>query len=193
MLKHYSQQQRAFPAIIKGISRTLGLGETDNSLWVLTNGTQQFLDGIQGTYSESLAKSSGDFIVRRRDGIFAYQLAVVVDNAEENISEVVRDADLLNNTQRQLFLQQLLGYRTPRYYHLPLALDSSDRKLSKQTLANPLNDNIPLPGLLTTWTFLGQSPFTRSVHSPQEFWPVAIANWSIDSVPKVSTRAAPLH
>ena len=81
----------------------------------------------------------GDFVLRRRDGLFTYQLAVVVDDAEQHITHIVRGADLLNNTARQIHLQRVLEYPTPQYLHLPLVLDEHGEKLSKQTLASAIH------------------------------------------------------
>lgn len=91
-----------------------------------------FRDGLQGYYEENLAKACGDFIVRRADGVYAYQLAVVVDDAAGGVTEVVRGCDLLSSTPRQVYLQELLGYETPAYYHVPLLIDASGRRLSKR-------------------------------------------------------------
>ena len=90
-----------------------------------------FTDGICGKQSQNLALECGDFILRRSDGVYAYQLAVVVDDGESDVSEVFRGADLLYDTPRQIYLQRLLGLPTPEYYHIPLVCDSSGRKLSK--------------------------------------------------------------
>ena len=95
----------------------------------------EFEDLLLGKQHQDLSREVGDFVLRRRDGVFTYQLAVVVDDAEQGITHIVRGADLLSNTARQIYLQELLGYQTPAYLHLPLVLDEHGEKLSKQTLA----------------------------------------------------------
>jgi glutamyl-Q tRNA(Asp) synthetase len=92
-----------------------------------------------GHQSQDLNAEVGDFVLRRNDGVFTYQLAVVVDDAEQAITHIVRGKDLLSNTARQIHLQKILGYRTPQYLHLPLVLDGHGEKLSKQTLATQIN------------------------------------------------------
>jgi glutamyl-Q tRNA(Asp) synthetase len=99
----------------------------------------QFEDLALGKQSQDLNREVGDFVLRRRDGVFTYQLAVVVDDAEQGITHIVRGTDLLNNTARQIHLQQVLGYPTPTYLHLPLVLDEHGEKLSKQTLASAIH------------------------------------------------------
>ncbi len=99
----------------------------------------QFEDLALGQQSQNLNQEVGDFVLRRRDGVFTYQLAVVVDDAEQGITHIVRGADLLNNTARQIYLQSVLGYATPSYLHLPLVLDQHGEKLSKQTLASAIH------------------------------------------------------
>ncbi len=91
----------------------------------------RFVDGIWGECEQNLARECGDFIVRRSDGVFAYQLAVAVDDGEAGVTEVVRGDDLLSSTARQIYLMRLLGYTPPKYYHIPLVVDSDGRKLSK--------------------------------------------------------------
>jgi glutamyl-Q tRNA(Asp) synthetase len=99
----------------------------------------EFEDLALGKQSQGLNREVGDFVLRRRDGLFTYQLAVVVDDAEQHITHIVRGADLLNNTARQIHLQKILGYPTPQYLHLPLVLDEHGEKLSKQTLASAIH------------------------------------------------------
>lgn len=99
----------------------------------------EFEDLALGRKSQNLNKEVGDFVLRRSDGLFTYQLAVVVDDAEQGITHIVRGEDLLSNTARQIYLQKKLGYQRPEYLHLPLVLDENGEKLSKQTLATQIN------------------------------------------------------
>ena len=91
-----------------------------------------FHDGLQGEYRENLARECGDFIIRRSDGVYAYQLAVVTDDAEAGVTQIVRGRDLLSSTPRQIYLQRLLGLPTPEYYHVPLLVAPDGRRLSKR-------------------------------------------------------------
>ncbi len=117
-----------------------------------------FNDGVHGAVAQALDCDVGDFVLRRSDGLWAYQLAVVVDDAEQGITDVVRGADLLDSTPRQIYLQRALGLPTPRYAHLPLLLDAEGRKLSKSEAAFPVNSEHPLATLQRLWRCLGQSP-----------------------------------
>ena len=113
-------------------------------------------DAVHGHIAQRLDTEVGDFVLKRADGCWAYQLAVVVDDAAQGITDVVRGADLLDSTPRQVYLQQLLGLPTPRYAHLPLVLDDAGRKLSKSLAALPLDAADPLPALAEAWRILGQ-------------------------------------
>ena len=115
----------------------------------------RFTDRMQAEVVQIVEREVGDFVVLRADGIFAYQLAVVVDDAEQGVTDVVRGADLLESTARQILLQRLLGFPTPRYLHLPVAVNASGAKLSKQTGANPLPDAQPTAALRGALEFLG--------------------------------------
>ncbi len=117
-----------------------------------------FQDGLQGSQSQRLETDIGDFVVKRADGLFAYQLAVVVDDAEQGITHVVRGSDLLASTPRQLHLQHLLGLPVPHYMHLPVAVNATGEKLSKQTLAAPVDSTQPAGTLLRVLEFLKQAP-----------------------------------
>ncbi len=115
-----------------------------------------FEDAIQGRFEQSVDRAVGDFVLRRADGFWAYQLAVVVDDADQGISHIVRGADLLDSTPRQILLQRALGLGTPQYAHLPLLLDGEGRKLSKSLSALPVQADDPLPALRLVWRALGQ-------------------------------------
>jgi len=117
-----------------------------------------FDDAIRGRIEQDVSREVGDFVLRRADGFWAYQLAVVVDDADQGITDVVRGADLLDSTPRQILLQRALDLPTPRYAHLPLVLGPDGRKLSKSDAAQPVDPADPLATLRAAWLRLGQSP-----------------------------------
>jgi len=160
---------------------------------VITDNTRiELKDAIQGKIMHSLERQVGDFVVKRADGFFAYQLAAVVDDADQGITDIVRGADLLDSTTRQIYLQQLLGYTTPRYAHLPVAVNVLGEKLSKQTLAAPIDVSSPLPTLNAVLQFLGQEIVTGCApDDTRAFWKQAVAAWDIARVPHARTQAAP--
>lgn len=141
-----------------------------------------FRDLIQGDRYQNVAREAGDFVLRRADGIHAYQLAVVVDDDWQGIDLVVRGADLLSSTPRQILLQRALGLSTPAYAHVPLAVDAAGRKLSKSLASAPLDPNDPLPALRRAWAWLGQTAVPAR-GSLAGFWSHAIAEWRIELVP----------
>ncbi len=145
-----------------------------------------FFDLIQGKVRCALAREIGDFVVRRADGLYAYQLAVVVDDAEQGITEVVRGADLLFSTPRQIHLQRLLGLSTPGYAHLPLVVDQHGEKLGKQTYATAVDSRNPVSVLLEVLRFLGQQlPDELRDSDLDSFWHWAIDHWQVQQVPSV--------
>ncbi|MGE8272634.1 tRNA glutamyl-Q(34) synthetase GluQRS [Stenotrophomonas sp.] len=117
-----------------------------------------FDDGLRGPQQQDVHAEVGDFVLRRADGCWAYQLAVVVDDAAQGVTEVVRGADLLDSTARQILLQQALGLAVPRYWHLPLLLDAPGHKLSKSLAALAVDSARPVPVLRQLWQLLGQAP-----------------------------------
>lgn len=151
-----------------------------------------FRDRLQGPQAQDLAAEVGDFVLLRADGLYAYQLAVVVDDAAQDVTHVVRGADLLASTPRQIYLQRRLGYPTPSYLHVPVAIDARGDKLSKQTRAAPLPDDA-LPPLLAAWRFLDQplDDGSRRPASIAEFWQHALARWTPSRLPPVPMLPAP--
>ncbi len=151
-----------------------------------------FEDAVQRKIHQDLAAEVGDFVLLRADGLYAYQLAVVVDDAEQGITDVVRGADLLDSTPRQIYLQRLLGLRTPRYLHLPAAVNAAGEKLSKQTRAAPVAARDPVPALAQVMDFLGQSPPALLRRAPlPEFWSWALAHWDAARIARVRSLTAP--
>jgi len=148
-------------------------------------------DRVQGLVRQSLERDVGDFIVRRADGIHAYQLAVVVDDSFQGIDRVVRGADLLLSAPRQVFLLRSLGEPIPTYAHLPLAVDGANQKLSKADAAAPVDPADPLPSLLAAWCFLGQEGFPEHPACLSEFWGHALAHWDMGKVPPLMKVQVP--
>jgi glutamyl-Q tRNA(Asp) synthetase len=142
----------------------------------------EFDDRIQGTVRCRLDREAGDFIVRRKDGLYAYQLAVVVDDAYQGITDVVRGADLLDSTPRQIHLQRLLGLATPRYAHIPVLTGDDGQKLSKQTGAAPLEDHNAAENLRLTLDLLGQPPPPRALRVPADILAFAVEHWSVAAI-----------
>lgn len=142
-----------------------------------------FIDGLQGSHQERLESESGDFVVWRRDGLVAYHLAVVVDDYEQGITEIVRGIDLMDSTCRQIWLQRLLGYRNPNYQHIPVATHPDGQKLSKLTGAAAIPLDRPDETLLQVLAALRQQPpeGLRGA-SLAEIWRWAIENWHIGAL-----------
>ena len=153
-------------------------------------GVTRFTDRVWGEITQSVTADVGDFVIKRADGLFAYQLAVVVDDAYQHITHIVRGADLLWNTPRQIALQILLGVPTPSYAHLPLVTNALGQKLSKQTLAPALPEHAQSQVLSEALNVLGHPPPT-SLHNapPTELLAWAIAHWRVEAIPTQSTIA----
>lgn len=143
-----------------------------------------FIDRVQGPQSSNLARDAGDFVVRRADGLWAYQLAVVVDDRDQGITDVVRGADLLASTPRQIWMQRQLGAPVPRYAHLPIAVNAAGEKLSKQTRAAALPMDRPHATLRSAWRFLNQVDPGGEFTDVDEFWQWALPRWDMGRVPR---------
>jgi len=169
-------------------SRALGI-DVDGADRVLASAEPiTFTDRIQGPVSQRLAQDIGDFVLKRRDGLFAYQLAVVVDDADQGITDVVRGADLLLSTPRQVFLQRLLGYPALRYAHIPVATHAG-QKLSKQNRAPALDARAATQLLSEGLAFLGQP--VPLADRPADLLAAAVQRWDPARIP--GTPAAEIH
>lgn len=181
--------------IYPGTCRTASVIATgEYALRVKTrNETTCFHDAWQGAQQQNLSSETGDFVIKRKDGLYAYQLAVVVDDAAQGITEVVRGSDLLVSTLRQIYLQQLLGYTTPCYAHLPIAVTAQQEKLSKQTHAPAVDPHHAVPLLIRVLDFLHQpvDPVLADA-SLDEFWAWAIRNWQPARIPARHAIQAPV-
>lgn len=157
--------------------RGLAAGKAARALRLRTHGAPiGFADAIQGWIEQRVEQEVGDFVLLRADGIVAYQLAVVVDDMDQGVTDVVRGADLLDSSARQIHLQRLLGARTPRYAHVPVALNAAGGKLSKQAGARPLDLSDPQAELARARRFLGQGEDA----------------WDLARVPRVRAICAPV-
>jgi len=168
-----------YPGICRG---GLPAGKAPRAVRIRTDGTPlAFEDRVQGPQLQSVERDVGDFILYRADGQIAYQLAVVVDDAEQGVTHVVRGADLLDSTARQIHLQRLLGYPMPRYLHVPVAVNAAGEKLSKQSGARAIDPERPAQFLPQALAFLGQS-VTADLDE-------AVANWEPARIPGTRIKA----
>jgi glutamyl-Q tRNA(Asp) synthetase len=149
-----------------------------------------FIDRVQGEYRQHLGREVGDFVIRRRDGLYAYQLAVVLDDAWQGVSDVVRGADLLDSTPRQLYLQELLGLAHPRYLHVPLIIQPDGNKLGKSYRSPPLPSDQAAPLLVRALRALGQALPRELEHArPPELLNWAVSHWDVARIPRCRTLA----
>ena len=161
-----------------GTCRHANIPEADIRAWRfrVPEGEVVFEDRWLGRQTQDVAREVGDFIIRRADGLWAYQLVVVVDDAFQGITDIVRGADLLSSTARQIVLARALGLAYPRVMHVPLVLDENGLKLSKQNHAQPFDTRQPLASLNQAWQRLGFAPLD-AVQSPESFWGRATQQW----------------
>lgn len=169
-----------------GSCRNRGLPEKNAAVRVITyDEVTTVRDRIQGEIIHNLQRDIGDFVIRRRDGLFSYQLAVVVDDAEQGITEIFRGTDLLDSTPRQIYLQQQLGYYTPDYFHCPIAVNVAGQKLSKQNLAPAVIVKNPSRPLILALKFLNQPvPGELSGAPAAEILEWGVHYWEVSRIPR---------
>ncbi|PVV05676.1 MAG: tRNA glutamyl-Q(34) synthetase GluQRS [gamma proteobacterium symbiont of Ctena orbiculata] len=177
----YGEEGAIYPGICRnGVPK----GRTGRSVRVFTTDEKIAIeDSVQGSISQQINREIGDFVIRRADGFHAYQLAVVIDDAWQGITAVIRGADLLSSTPRQHYLQQLLRLPSPIYAHLPVAVDEQGRKLSKQFKDAPINPKQPIDALLHAYAFLNQQLPPQRPESLEGFWKWAMSHWSLSQIP----------
>ena len=185
------KQLEAYQGIYPGLCRNAGHPWPDAAIRLrVPELSYAFNDRVQGDFAQHLGREVGDFVIRRRDGLYAYQLAVVIDDAAQGINNIVRGADLLDSTPRQIHLQQLLGLPALRYAHLPVAVNAQGEKLSKQTYATAISERRAAEALNSALAFLGQAPPAGLVGADAaEILGWARAHWNVKAVPR--TRALP--
>lgn len=166
-----TQQNRSHPHSLRVISKDISIS---------------FTDELQGTLSHNMANQDGDFIIKRKDNITAYQLAVVIDDYQQNITHVIRGFDLLDSTPKQIYLQSLLNYPTPHYCHVPIVTDERGTKLSKQSFAQAVTTINPEKTLFLLLTLLKQSPpVNLKSASIKDILNWAIEHWQIAPLKRI--------
>ena len=185
------KQLEPYQGIYPGTCRNAGHTIEDAAIRVrVPELLYRFEDRVQGAYSQHLGRESGDFVIRRRDGLYAYQLAVVLDDAWQGVTDIVRGADLLDSTPRHLYLQELLGLPQPRYLHVPLIIQPDGNKLGKSYRSPPLDPDQAAPLLVRALRALGQAPEADLADgSVQDVLGWGVAHWNSDAIPRVRTVA----
>ncbi len=145
-----------------------------------------FIDKLQGKYKRNLITQCGDFTLKRKDGLFSYQIAVVVDDSLQGITDIVRGIDLIESTPWQIYLNSLLNFNQPNYAHIPILINTEGQKLSKQTYAKEIGIQRPLATLTNAYQQLNQLSFTSKPPTIAAFWHQAITNWNINKISKTS-------
>lgn len=182
------KQLEGSAGVYPGTCRDAGHSTTDAAIRLrVPEVTYSFEDRVQGRFAQHLGRESGDFVIQRRDGLYAYQLAVVLDDAWQGVTDIVRGADLLDSTPRHLYLQELLGLRQPRYLHVPLIIQPDGHKLGKSYRSPPLQGNEAGPLLLRALRALGQQPpASLEGDAPREILAWAITHWDALQIPRAA-------
>ncbi|WDG57046.1 tRNA glutamyl-Q(34) synthetase GluQRS [Pseudomonas chlororaphis] len=180
------KQLEPYHGIYPGLCRNAGHGQEDAAIRLRVPELEyRFTDRVQGEFRQHLGRDVGDFVIRRRDGLYAYQLAVVLDDAWQGVTDIVRGADLLDSTPRQLYLQELLGLPQPRYLHVPLITQPDGHKLGKSYRSPPLAADQATPLLLRALRALGQKTDSEMAHaSPREVLSWGIEHWDALLIPR---------
>ncbi|AZD31842.1 tRNA glutamyl-Q(34) synthetase GluQRS [Pseudomonas chlororaphis] len=180
------KQLEPYHGIYPGLCRNAGHGQEDAAIRLRVPELEyRFTDRVQGEFRQHLGRDVGDFVIRRRDGLYAYQLAVVLDDAWQGVTDIVRGADLLDSTPRQLYLQELLGLPQPRYLHVPLITQPDGHKLGKSYRSPPLAADQATPLLLRALRALGQKTDSEMVHAnPREVLSWGIGHWDALLIPR---------
>jgi len=175
----YGQEGHIYPGSCRnGVQK-----KQERSIRLRTNQDEiLFNDRIQGELRQNIESQIGDFVIRRADGFTAYQLAVVIDDTDQEINQIVRGADLLLSTPRQIYLQGLMDMMHPGYAHIPLLINDMGQKISKQDKAQPVETNNALNSLLYAYTFLGQHKSGPLPETIKDFFPWAIQGWDINKI-----------
>jgi len=171
--------------IYPGTCREQNLPRENSAIRITTNQNLiKFNDRLQGEIAHVIENDFGDFIVKRKDSLFAYHLAVVIDDAAQGITDIVRGADLLASTPQQNYLQNVLDLPMPNYCHLPVAVDASGAKLSKRSFAAPIDDNNAVPALVAALKFLNQNvPGDLIKNNKYDILGWAIKHWRLENIP----------
>jgi glutamyl-Q tRNA(Asp) synthetase len=185
------KQLEGFHGIYPGTCRDAGHPTRDAAIRLrVPDSSYGFIDRVQGDYRQHLGREVGDFVIRRRDGFYAYQLAVVLDDAWQGITDVVRGADLLDSTPRQLYLQELLSLAHPRYLHVPLIIQPDGHKLGKSYRSPALPSDQAAPLLVRALRALGQAlPGELEQARPPELLAWAVSHWDAGRIPNSRTLA----
>ena len=183
------KQLEPYHGIYPGLCRNAGHGMHDAAIRLRVPELEyHFTDRVQGEFRQHLGREVGDFVIRRRDGLYAYQLAVVLDDAWQGVTDIVRGADLLDSTPRQLYLQELLGLPQPRYLHVPLITQPDGHKLGKSYRSPPLVADQATALLLRALRALGQPTDTGlDDASPRQVLDWGIRHWDATQIPRTPT------